>query len=339
MKHMKKIILLILACIVFLPAFSQKKFLNYTPNGQFKIIQFTDVHYQPANPESAVAIELIKEVLDDEEPDFVVFTGDVVWERPATQALDEVLAPVIKKKIPWAMVFGNHDDEYDMSRSQIMDYITQKPYCMAQAGDKNLKGVGNYILEVRNSTDEKVKSVLYFMDSGSYSRMEGVGGYDWLDFTQVDWYQKESAAYSEENGGTPCPSLAFFHIPLAEYPLMKADTTCIMIGNKDETECNGKLNTGMFAAMRQSGDIMGTFVGHDHNNDYIGMYYNIALAYGRYSGGNTVYNDLGLNGCRVIEMTEDARTFKTYIRLRGGEKLFEVTYPETLTPVKEPQAN
>lgn len=33
--------------------------------------------------------------------------------------------------------------------------------------------------------------------------------------------------------------------------------------------------------MLESGDVMGTFVGHNHINDYIGVQYGIALAYGR----------------------------------------------------------
>lgn len=39
---------------------------------------------------------------------------------------------------------------------------------------------------------------------------------------------------------------------------------------------------------------MGMFVGHDHNNDYAVAYKEVLLAYGRYTGGNTVYNDLGI---------------------------------------------
>ena len=46
----------------------------------------------------------------------------------------------------------------------------------------------------------------------------------------------------------------------------------------------------MFAAMKEAGDVMGVFVGHDHDNDYAVMWKNILLAYGRYTGGNTVYN-------------------------------------------------
>lgn len=309
----------------------QAQNLQFEKDKDFKIVQFTDVHYKPGVAASDTAIILINEILDAEKPDFVVFTGDLVWGAPAKDAFDTVLQPVIDRSIPWAYVNGNHDDEFELNRTQIMDHITQKPYCMASHGDKSLKGEGNYILELRSSESrDEISTLLYFMDSGAYNnKHKGVGwSYDWFGHEQVDWYRKQSAAYTARNDGVPYRALAFFHIPLAEYPIMTLNKENY-IGNYKEDECNGKINTGMFAAMVESGDVVGTFVGHDHDNDYIGNYYGIALAYGRYSGGNTVYNNLGNNGCRVINLKEGEKGFSTYIRLRGGETLFPVDFPES----------
>lgn len=327
---MRKIISILLV-FTMLAINLQAQALQFKANKDFKIIQFTDMHYRPGDKESEVALKLVNEVLDAEKPDFVVFTGDLAWAGPAKDCFDDVLKPAIDRHIPWAFVYGNHDDEHDWTRTQIMDYITQKPHCLATYGDKNLMGEGNYILEVRSSDDiDKISTLLYFMDSGSYNnKHKGVGwSYEWFTHEQVDWYRKQSAAYTAENDGQPHRALAFFHIPLAEYPIMSANKEAL-IGNYKEQECNGKINTGMFAAMIESGDVVGTFVGHDHDNDYIGNYMGIALAYGRYSGGNTVYNNLGNNGCRVIEMKEGDKGFSTYIRLLGGEKLFPVTFPDS----------
>lgn len=311
----------------------QAQQLQFKPGQSFKIVQFTDVHFKPNVAASDTAILLIKEVLENERPDFVVFTGDVAWAKPAKDCFDAAIAPVIERKIPWAYVNGNHDDEQGWTRTQIMDYLVTQPYCLALHGDKNLKGEGNYVLELRSSADkDKVETLFYFMDSGAYNdKHKGVGwSYDWFSHAQVDWYRNQSAAYTAQNNGNPYRALAFFHIPLAEYPLMSANKENI-IGNHKEDECNGKINSGMFATMLESGDVVGTFVGHDHDNDYIGTYMGIALAYGRYSGGNTVYNNLGNNGCRVITLNEGERGFSSYIRLRDGEKLFPVTYPDSFT--------
>lgn len=330
-----KSILTILLILTAYPIYAQHN-LKFNQQGEFKIVQFTDVHYKPGAIQSDTAIMLINEVLEAEKPDLVVFTGDLAWAEPAKECFDKVTRPVIKHKTPWAYVNGNHDNEQGWTRTQIMDYLVTKPYCMAQHGDKNLKGEGNYILEIRSSQNQdEISALFYFLDSGSYNKSyPDVGwSYDWFDQAQVTWYRNQSAAYTTQNNGTPYPALAFFHIPLAEYPLMSADSTAI-IGHKKEKECNGKINSGMFAAMLESKDIMATFAGHDHDNDYIGNYYGIALAYGRYSGGNTVYNNLGLNGSRIINLKEGKREFSTYIRLRGGEKLFNVNYPDDLIKKK-----
>lgn len=307
---------------------AQNETLMFGTDKKFKIVQFTDTHYEYGNQASKVYIDLANEVLDAEKPDLVVFTGDMVWKKPIEKALDELLAPVIERGIPWACVFGNHDDEGGVSRQEIMNYLVQKPYCLSERGSQGVEGIGNYVIEVKDKDGKKIEALLYFMDSGAYTPIKGLGKYAWFDQSQIAWYRDQSESYTRLNKKKPYPALAFFHIPLAEYPLMSSDSTAI-IGTKGEDECNGKLNTGMFATMRIAGDVMGVFAGHDHNNDYIGDYDGIALTYGRYSGGNTVYNDLGTNGCRIIELKEDKREFDTYLYLLGGDKLYQVNYPNT----------
>ncbi|WP_304317339.1 metallophosphoesterase, partial [Phocaeicola plebeius] len=60
--------------------------LKFNANGKFKIVQFTDVHYIFNDPRAEVAIERINEVLNAENPDLVMFTGDVIYVsiRPTT---------------------------------------------------------------------------------------------------------------------------------------------------------------------------------------------------------------------------------------------------------------
>lgn len=159
-------------------------------------------------------------------------------------------------------------------------------------------------------------------------KLPDVKGYDWLTFDQVNWYRQQSAAYKAKNGGQPLPALAFFHIPLPEYNEAASDENAILIGTRMEKACAPELNTGMFTAMKEAGDVMGMFVGHDHDNDYAVMWKGILLAYGRFTGGNTEYNHLS-NGARVIVMKEGARTFTTWIRLKGGEIIDKTVYPDS----------
>ena len=96
--------------------------LRFNSNHKFKIVQFTDVHWIYDDPKSEEAAERMCEVLDAEKPDLVVYTGDVIFAKPAAKALDRALEPVIERGIPFAVTWGNHDDEHDMSRKELTDY-------------------------------------------------------------------------------------------------------------------------------------------------------------------------------------------------------------------------
>lgn len=52
---------------------------------------------------------------------------------------------------------------------------------------------------------------------------------------------------------------------------------------------------------------MGVFVGHDHDNDFIGIDKGIALGYGRVTGADA-YGEL-TRGARIIELYEDQFKF------------------------------
>lgn len=304
--------------------FAQKSELQFNKDGKFKIVQFTDVHFKYENPASDIALERINQVLDEEQPDFVIFTGDVVYSAPADKGMLQVLEQVSKRKLPFVVTFGNHDNEQGMTREQLYDIIRQVPGNLMP--DRGSVLSPDYVLTVKASSDaKKDAAVLYCMDSHSYSPLKDVKGYAWLTFDQVNWYRQQSAAYTAQNGGKPLPALAFFHIPLPEYNEAASDENAILRGTRMEEACAPKLNTGMFAAMKESADVMGMFVGHDHDNDYAVMWKGILLAYGRFTGGNTEYNHLP-NGARIIVLDEGARTFTSWIRQKDGI-VDKVTYP------------
>lgn len=312
-------------CMLFTQVKAEPSFLKFNRDGKFKIVQFTDVHFKYGNPNSDVALERIREVLDAEKPDLVIFTGDVIYSAPAEKGMRTVLNLVADRKIPFGVVYGNHDDEQGMSREQLFDVIASVPYSLT-AREDGLSGVTNYVIPVRSSDGARNAVVLYCLDSHSYCQIKNIGGYDFLKPDQIGWYRKKSAAYRKENGGTPLPSLAFFHIPLPEFNEAAANEEAILIGTRMEKACAPRLNSGMFTAMKEGGDVMGIFVGHDHDNDYVVNWKDILLAYGRYTGGNTVYNDLP-NGARVIELKEGVREFTTWVRLKGGEVINRIVYP------------
>jgi hypothetical protein len=281
-------------------------------NGKFKIVQFTDIHYVADNPAAKESIDLIKEVLAAEKPDLVALTGDIVTMNPCFKGWDDILNTIEEFRIPWAATLGNHDHEHDKSRDEIIAYISSRKYSLTSAGPAEITGAGNYIIELVDTT---VKFLLYFMDSNAYSPIDGVKGYGWFGRDQIEWYRENSNRYTAVNG-KPIPALAYFHIPLNEYSIMTVARKKF-VGMKNENECPAALNSGMFLAMRECGDVMATFVGHDHDNDYIGQYNGIFLAYGRFSGSATTYTHI-TPGARVVELTSGQQGFKTWIRLKNN---------------------
>lgn len=312
---------------------AQQPSLKFNKDGKFKIVQFTDVHYIYNDPRSAVSIERINEVLKAEKPDLVLFTGDIIYGKPAEESIRTILELASKRKIPFAVTFGNHDDEQGLTRQQLLDIIKTIPYNLTTTV-QGLSGITNFILPVKSKDNQKDAAVLYCLDSHSYSHLSGIGGYDYIKFDQIKWYRDNSTDFTEKNGGSPIPSLAFFHIALPEYNQAASDESAILVGTRKEKACAPQLNSGMFTSMKEMGDIMGVFVGHDHDDDYAVYWKGILLAYGRYTGGNTVYNNLS-NGARVIEMTEGEKGFKTWIHLKNNEITNTVNYPSDFIKKKD----
>ena len=244
MKQLLIILSLVLGCLQ--PGYTQKPVLKFNKDGKFKIVQFTDVHYIHGNPKSAVSLERINEVLDAEKPDLVVFTGDVIYGQPAEEGMRTILNLAANRQIPFGVTFGNHDDEQGLTRTQLFDIIQTIPYNLTDSV-AGVTGATNFILPLKSSDGKKDAAILYCMDSHSYSQIKGIGGYDYIKFDQIRWYRENSAKYTKQNGGTPLPSLAFFHIALPEYNQAASDETAILVGTRKEKACAPQLNSGMFA--------------------------------------------------------------------------------------------
>ena len=65
--------------------------------GKFKIVQVTDTHIRAASEHSQVTITMLRQVLDAEKPDLVVFTGDNVVQKPYKAGFDMLIEPVISQ--------------------------------------------------------------------------------------------------------------------------------------------------------------------------------------------------------------------------------------------------
>lgn len=302
------------------------KELKFNANGKFKIVQFTDTHFVYRDKRSDITLERIEEVLKAEKPDLIALTGDIVTGKPAKEGWETILGVISKFNIPFAVAWGNHDAEQGQTREYLLNLLQNYPQNLTIT-EPGISGVSNYILPVKSASG-KTSRLLYFIDSHDYSKIEGVGGYDYIKNDQIDWYRKMSKQFTKSNGGTPIPSLAFFHIALPEYKTAASTEGAALYGVRLENVCSPEMNSGLFTAMKEMGDIEGTFVGHDHDNDYAVMWHGILLAYGRFTGSKTTYTNIP-NGARVIELTDGKKGFRTWIRLKGGVIENDVIFPDS----------
>lgn len=250
--------------------------LNFNSDKKFKILQIADLHYStgvgkcrdpvPADIKDCEAdprtLQFIEKVLDIEKPDYIALTGDQNYgptsPDPET-AIFKALAPFIKRKLPFSVVLGNHDDETYLSRNETLAISVNMPYSLTEHGPDDIFGSGNYFLNLPAPDGGRGLS-MYFLDSGAYNS----GGYDWIKKNQLDWvkqtYQnaKKSITGFENN-----LAMAFFHIPLQEYKQKDGRVD----GTQLEDVAAGKVNTGAKDTLAEVGVQVAT-VGHDHLNDY-----------------------------------------------------------------------
>lgn len=304
--------------------------LSFNKEGKFRIAQFTDLHWNNHSPGCAETAATIQAVLAAEKPDLALLTGDVVTAPPAKEAWLAIARLFEEAKVPFGVMLGNHDNETGISKKEIFNLLGDRPYFVGENGPEEIYGHGNYVLPIQSPAGGKTAALVYCMDSNDKAQATKYGHYDWIRHDQIEWYREQSDCYTKGNQGVPLPALAFFHIPLLEFNNIVGRPTTI--GNKEEGVASPLINTGLFASMVEKKDVMGVFVGHDHDNDYIGIEYDIALAFGR-TTGKDAYGTLE-RGARIIEMYEGKFKFDTWIRTPKGTEL-DYYYPSGLSSVDE----
>lgn len=329
---MKKLFTLLIVLLGFAPSITiAQKHLSFI-DGKFRVVQFTDMHWSTSTPKSAATITTIKAVLNKEQPDLAILTGDIVVGDSALESWMFLVDLFENAKTPFAVIMGNHDPE-NINKNELYDNLLKSPYFVGKKGPRDIKGVGNYAIPVYNSKNQnKVEAVLYCLDSNDYSESSiRYGYYDWVKFNQIEWYRNQSSQFTQNNGGSPVPSLTFMHIPLIEYNnIIDRPNT---LGNFLESGVSSpRINSGLFGSFIDMKDMMGVFVGHDHDNDIIGVEYGIALGYGRVTGFDA-YGSLERGG-RIIELYEGTPQFDTWISTPTGRD-HKFYYPSELNSNEE----
>ncbi|KIX01868.1 uncharacterized protein Z518_09595 [Rhinocladiella mackenziei CBS 650.93] len=331
-------------------------------DGKFKIMQLADLHLSTglgkcrnALPEGEKCdadprtLEFVERLIDDEKPDFVVLTGDQINgdTSPDGQTgifkYSEVLA---RHKIPYAGIFGNHDDEGNLDRAESMAIMDGLPYSLSTAGPEDVEGIGNYVVEIlgRGSTSHSALT-LYMLDTHSYSPDENhYHGYDWLKQSQIDWFKSTSQSLKRKHREYTHihMDLAFIHIPLPEY---RNPDNLKWIGNWTEPPTAPAYNSNFKDALIEEGIVL-VSCGHDHVNDYclpaqdkekkpaLWMCYGGGAGFGGYGGYYGYHRrirffDFDMNEARIttwkrLEWGDTQRRFDEQIIVDGGKVVVDM---------------
>ncbi|HBL41309.1 MAG TPA: hypothetical protein DDY98_07005 [Ruminococcaceae bacterium] len=283
--------------------YSSKAKLTFQQNNCFRVLCISDIHGGVGYDEENT-VNYIESVVQKSNPDLVLLLGDIAGPgiihienaEQLQQMLDELTAPMEKRSLPWAHVFGNHDDNYGLPNSQAIHVYESYPCCYSVC-DKVSKGDSDFYIPIYESNGESVRFCIYCFDShrgcDDFAEEYGLspdcpivlpnkGGIDsgerGVDFSQVvDYYQTSKALEAEQN--RKIPAMAVMHVPLQELAWAEK--------NREQTSFEGVLgeavscqylNSGLFRAFVERGDVKAVCFGHDHENNVTASYCGILLA-------------------------------------------------------------
>ena len=331
-------------------------------NGKFRIMQVSDPQdLQFIRP---TMVRMLNMAYDSLKPDLIVLTGDnilgnhlcdarigsrlVIKDKAGEAAamktaIDKLLAPIDERKIPFAMIYGNHDDRNRLTKEEQADYYR------AYSGNIGLDGTDSgdcdtYNIPIYSEDGEKIKFNIWMLDSAWHDKEEDKC-YEFVKPQAIEWYRKKSAELKEGNDGNPVPSLMFQHIPMIEtlelieecskddfgavpgpdnkYFKLKADVGGVM----GEYPCTVSEKTGQLEAIKECGDVKAVVFGHDHQNCFIGTVDGIELI--QTSCASFRCYGTRNRGVRVFDIYEDGTyetTFYTYEEICGKSLWNELCY-------------
>jgi 3',5'-cyclic AMP phosphodiesterase CpdA len=284
-----------------------------------KIVQFTDLHYGETDEQDISNIALQRDILDWEQPDLVIFTGDLTcpWEWRGEDGWfkrnwELFVKPMKEKKIPWAITLGNHDIESDLTGRQVVELDMTEPLSLSRNGPEQVSHASNYYIPVFR--DKTLVYILWFLDTGNRDDCWGLQGYDCLHSNQVQWFKDTQQALFD-GAGRNVQGFLFMHIPPPEYMTLWNDQATK--GHRFEDVSCWANHTQYF--IKELHHIDGVTVGHDHFNDFWGTFEDKKLFYGRKSGagapGPAPYFQ---RGARIFDIYPEQNKVESWIRQEDG---------------------
>ena len=332
---MKKLISIFLAVAVAFSlcifANAENSDLRFGSDGEFKILQISD----PQDDQYAAydLINFVKLSIEEFEPDLVIITGDIVEDsrigdigiddesfREGVEvnsyeetlenvkvATDNILSIINDAKIPFAITQGNNDYASGVTNEDWLEIYSSYEYCLVSDMSEDADGKIDFNLEILGS-DGKTAFNVWMMDNGRNG----------ISAEQTAWYESQSNALAQTNGGQPVPSLLFQHIPVDDMGNLFEecnfwDEGAVSEGGK-YYRLNKELANGYYAgaivpgqtseqftSWKKQGDVLGAYFGHWHTAGWTGTWDGIELGF----TFGCEFAKTGPYGVRVFTIYED----------------------------------
>lgn len=283
---------MVLSATLVVLAQQQPARLAFRPDKTFKVVVFADMHFGEADDKDQDSLILQRNVLDAEQPDLVVFSGDLVsgWRGHSKRGwMEQMMRKILEypnsQGYPHAIALGNHDAEANLDRAGVLkqDRAISGDLSYSQVGPEDITGASNYYIEVHSGVsghEDRVDLRLWFFDSMSRGCEGNSSSWGCVARDTIEWYSELNTELIPVG-----QQIAFVHIPLPEHRLGYGDFRSLN-GRQEDSACP-TVNTGLAKELAVNGVNM-VVSGHDHQNDFVG---NIHLAHGL---AGTKGNDTGL---------------------------------------------
>ena len=279
--------------------------------------------------------DYVTEVIEATNPDLIILTGDNVYGEfdDNGSVWTSFVEFMDSFDIPWAPIFGNHDNESKMGVDWQCEQLMKAENCLFD--QKELTGNGNYSVGIAQGGE--LKRVFYMLDTngcGNASEASLANGHTvkavGIQGDQVDWYTKQIGVLKEY---APETKISFaYHIQqnafaeaYAKYGFesgkQQQDINVDLIENKAEgdfgyigRDLKGEGSYLTVAELKKLG-VDSVFVGHEHCNSASVVYEGIRFQFGQKSSTYDRFNRLEANGTVV---GADGTILSTQTELIGG---------------------
>ena len=271
----------------------------------------------------------IFKAVNDTKPDLILVTGDIIYGEfdDDGTSLRALINCMDSLGIPWAPIYGNHENESKKGVLWQSKQLEESPYCLFTRRNE-IGGNGNYSIGI--AKNGSLERVVYMMDSNGCSGSAAVNGTTvkkTVGFTeaQKQWYRNLGLQINQLSGKT-IPSFLCYHIATDEV-LYAAQAAGYQTGadSKDITYTIGVDNVAQPGDSGYKGELFlsvpdpdllpimqevgsdGAFFGHAHLNSTSVLYEGIRWTFGLKTG--TYDQSPAIVGGTLITLHPDSNAF------------------------------